>query len=81
MIDEIVGFTIFHLIINTIGGTVRWIYGSIWRTIFKKPKFSFKEYLYGSKKSKDHWDNYHSMNNGVVGFVFIAIIIAVLVSI
>lgn len=74
MIDDIVAYTIFHLVINTIGGTIRWIYGSIWRTIFKKPKFSFKEYLYGKKKSKDHWDRQHMFNNGFVAIIFLIIL-------
>jgi len=74
MIDEIVAYTIFHLIFNTIGGTIRWIYGSIWRTIFNKPKFSFKEYLYGPKKSKNHWDRQHMMNNGLVAIVFLIVL-------
>ncbi|MDO6622272.1 hypothetical protein Q4509_05315 [Oceanihabitans sp. 1_MG-2023] len=79
MIGEIIGETIFYLILNTIGGTIRWIYGSIWRSIFNKPKFSFKEYLYGPKKSKEYWDQHLTMNNGIVGFIVIIVIIAVLV--
>ena len=74
MIDEVVGFTIFHLIINTIGGTIRWIFGSIWRTILNKPKYGFKEYLYGPKKSKNHWDKHHMMNNGLVAVVFLIVL-------
>lgn len=71
MIDEIIGFTIFHLIVNVIGGTLRWIYGSVWRTIFNKPKFTFKEYLWGPKKSKDYYDKHHLFNNGFVAIIFI----------
>lgn len=74
MIDEVVAYTIFHLFLNTIGGTIRWIYGSIWRTIFKKPKFDYKEYLYGPKKSKNHWDKHHVFNNGLVAVIFLIII-------
>src|SRR5690554_8096090 len=36
--------------------TLRWIYRSIWRTIFNKPKFRYREYIDGPKKSKDHFD-------------------------
>ncbi|WP_431164846.1 hypothetical protein [Tenacibaculum halocynthiae] len=43
MINEIVAYTIFHLIFNTIGGTLRWIYGYIWRIIFDKPTYA-KQY-------------------------------------
>lgn len=52
MINEIVAYTILHLIFNTIiGGTLRWIYGYIWQIIFDKPTYSYKKYLYGPKKS------------------------------
>ncbi len=74
MIEEVVVYTIFNLILNTIGGIIRWIYGSIWRTIFNKPKFEFKEYLYGSKKSKSHWDRQHMMNNGLIAIVFLIVL-------
>jgi len=43
-------------------------------TIFNKPKYSFKEYLYGQKKSINHWDKHHMMNNGFVGLVFLIIV-------
>ena len=39
-----------RFIFNVIGATVRWIYGTVWRTIFRKKKFTYKEYLYGPKK-------------------------------
>lgn len=72
--DELVGLTIFHLIINAIGGTIRWIYGTFWRTIFRKQKYSFKEYLYGPKKSKNDWDKQHMLNSGIVGLVFLLVL-------
>lgn len=37
------------IIFNFIGASIRWIYGSVWRTLFNKLKFTFKEYLYGLK--------------------------------
>ena len=40
---------------NWIGAIFRWIYGNMWRTIFKKKKFKFNEYLYGIK-SNDIYD-------------------------
>tara|TARA_R110001606_G_C15029895_1_gene610880 strand:- start:283 stop:531 length:249 start_codon:yes stop_codon:yes gene_type:complete len=77
---EIFGIAIVQVLFNFIGASLRWIYGLIWRTIFKKPKFSFKEYLYGPKKSSDYYDDFaHNGNNVLIGaiafFIFASIII------
>lgn len=67
-------------ILNIIGGTVRWIVGSLWRTIFNKPKFTYKEYIYGPKQSKDYYDEYgHRFNNSFIGVICILILIALFV--
>ena len=67
-------------IFNFMGASVRWLYGSIWRTIFRKPKFTFKEYLYGPKNSNDYFDKHaHVMNNKILGILVLGIILAVLV--
>lgn len=39
-----------QFLLNYTGGTLRFIYGTIWRTIFNKTKFTYKEYIYGPKK-------------------------------
>jgi len=70
LIGEVIAEGIIYLIVTIVGGTLRWIYGSVWRTIFNKPKFSYKEYLYGPNKSKDHFDKYHLFNNGFVAVIF-----------
>lgn len=72
--DEIVGLIIFKVILNFIGGVIRWTWGILWRTLLGKPKYSFKEYLYGPKKSKDHWDKHHMFNNCFIAIVFIALV-------
>lgn len=65
-----------HHFLNYIGATIRWIYGSIWRTIFKKPKFTYKEYLYGPNNSIDHFDVYgHQFNNKIIGMVTFGLIV------
>ncbi len=35
--------------LNYNGGTIHYIYGTIWRTIFNRPNFTYKEYINGSK--------------------------------
>lgn len=61
--------------LNYIGGILRFIYGTIWRTIFNKPKFTFKEYIYGPKR-KNYYDKMgHEFNNQMIAFVFFAILV------
>ncbi|TMM32216.1 hypothetical protein FDT66_01765 [Polaribacter aestuariivivens] len=73
------GFEILYLICNFIGGTIRWIYGSIYRTIFRKPKFKYKEYVFGIENSKNHFDIFgHHFNNLIITVLFIAIIVSIL---
>ncbi len=65
------GQLIFGPILNFIGGSLRWVYGTIWRTLFKRPKFTFKEYLYGPKNSEDWFDQTgHGLANIIVAFGF-----------
>ena len=68
-------------IFNYIGGTIRWIYGSIWRTIFNKKKFTYKEYIYGPKNSKDHFDQFgHEFNNRVITVILLIGLIIIFLS-
>ncbi|KGO79025.1 hypothetical protein Q762_14760 [Flavobacterium cauense R2A-7] len=63
-----------RFILNYIGGTLRYIYGSIWRTIFNKPKFTYKEYIYGPKKP-DYYDEWgHEFNNRMIAGIFLIFI-------
>lgn len=67
-------------ILNFIGATVRWVYGSIWRTLASKPKFGFKEYVYGPKNSDDSFDSLgHQFNNKIIGGLFIGIIVSLFI--
>ncbi len=62
-------------ILNFTGGTLRWIYGSIWRTIFKKSKFTYREYIDGPKNSDDYFDSVgHRFNNIIIGIIFIGVV-------
>ena len=68
-------------ILNYTGGTIRWIFGSIWRTIFNRTKFSYREYIDGPKNSKDHFDLYgHQLNNRIIGIGFLVGIITLLMN-
>ncbi len=77
--EELFGFGILWLICNFIGGTLRWIYGSVWRTIFNKPKFKYKEYVFGQEKSKNYFDVHgHNFNNMIITIIFIGVIITII---
>jgi hypothetical protein len=66
-------------IINFIGAMVRWVYGTIWRTLLSKPKFTFDEYVNGYRKSDDSFDEIsHEFNNKIIGTIFIGLIISIL---
>lgn len=56
------------IIFNFIGALARWIYGTIWRTIANRKKFSFREYLNGPEDSDDWFDfTGHQFVNKLVG--------------
>jgi len=60
---------------NYIGGTIRYIYGTTWRSILKKPKFTYKEYINGPKKP-DYYDKMgHEFNNKMIGLIFLILVI------
>tara|TARA_R110000744_G_scaffold30379_2_gene71988 strand:- start:357 stop:596 length:240 start_codon:yes stop_codon:yes gene_type:complete len=64
-----------RVILNSLGASVRWLWGSIWRTIFKKPKYNWNDYLYGPENS-DYYDNMgHSFNNGLIGVIVLIFVI------
>jgi hypothetical protein len=63
-------------ILNLIGGTLRWIYGSIWRTVFHKKKFKYKEYLYGPESTDDWFDETgHDFVNKIVALLAIVLLV------
>jgi len=66
-------------IFNFIGAVTRWAYGTAWRTLFKKERYSFKEYLRGSNTSEDWFDKTaHEFNNKVIGLVVFVALIALI---
>ena len=63
------------LIFNFIGAVVRWLYGTIWRTIANKRKYTFKEYLNGPEQSDDWFDmTGHTFVNRLIGAIALFII-------
>lgn len=57
-------------ILSPIGATVRWAWGTTWRNITGKKKFTFKEYLNGPKGGDPFIDTVgHEFNNRLIGGV------------
>jgi hypothetical protein len=54
------GGHIFRWFFNLVGGTSRWVWGTIWRTLFKKKKFKYSEYIKGPD-TPDYYDNMTSI--------------------
>lgn len=73
---EIIGEFIFYFLLNGIGGTIRWVFGSLWSTLFNKPKYTFKEYIYGPENA-NHYDSVHTFVNGLIAVVFIVVLVVV----
>ncbi len=63
------------ILLDFVGAVVRYIYGTLWRTIANKPKFKFREYLYGPENSEDWFDmTGHNFVNRVIGMITIVLI-------
>lgn len=70
-----------RIVANYVGATVRWIYGTIWRTIFKKKKYTYSEYVYGPNDSTDSFDEVgHQFNNKIIGMITIAVVAGLIIS-
>lgn len=60
------------LILSFIGAVIRWVYGTVWRTVANKKKYKFLEYLYGPEDSDDWFDETgHDFVNRVVALIVI----------
>ncbi len=73
------GWNLVGAFFNFIGGTIRWVYGTIWRLIVKKPRFTFQEYIYGHNYPNYYDMMGHQLNNKIIGaLVFVFIIVPIL---
>lgn len=67
-----------RILFNYLGGTIRFIFGTFWRTLFNKPKFTYKEYVYGLQTEDISEKAKHKFNNRVIGAIFICIVVYIL---
>lgn len=67
-------------ILNIIGATARWIYGSIWRVLLNKDKFSYSDYINGIKDSDEYFNQTaHQFNNKVIGIIAIGLLLYIMI--
>lgn len=60
---------------NFIGGTTRWLWGTLWRSMARRKKYTFKEYLHGPNPPEPGQE-FHEVNNFFIGIVVFIFIIA-----
>ena len=77
---DIISIISGRFFLNYIGGTIRFFYGTIWRTIFNKPKFTYKEYINGPKRKNYYDEMGHEFNNRIIAFIFLGLIVSLLVN-
>ncbi len=77
-LEDLVG-SIFKSFFNFFGAIIRWVLGTIWRTISNKKRYTFKEYLNGPNRPYDRYDEYDESKNIIVGGIlfFAAIVIII----
>ena len=77
--DDFVGIVIGKIILEYIGGTIRFVFGSLWNKILQHPNNTYMEYING-KKNKDNEEIEISFINRIIGFIFLFIIASILVN-
>jgi hypothetical protein len=66
----------FSDMVNLIGGSIKWFFGTIFRLLFNLKKFTFHEYLYGPKNLNNDYNKMeHEFANKIIAFIFFFIVI------
>ena len=79
--EGIIGITLVVTFFNFLGGSVRWVFGSLFALITNKPNYSYKVYLFGPQKSKNQTDQIdHTTANGLLGAAIFFIIATIIIS-
>ena len=80
MIDAIIDVISDHLL-NYVGGTVRYVFGTAYRIIFSMKTYTFRECLNGpNEKGLDYIpiNSSHKRSNAFVGLIFILFLILII---
>ncbi len=77
---DLIGIPIITIILNFIGGCIRYITFNPINFLIDKKTYSFKDCLYGLKKTKGKIDKTdHFVANSIIGAVFFFIITTVII--
>ena len=77
---DLIRYYLGRIVANYVGASVRWAYGTVWRTIFNKPKYTYSEYVNGPNDSDDHFDEVgHQFNNRIIGIITIGLFAGLIV--
>lgn len=78
--EDILAYVILQVVLNFIGASIRWVFGSLWRTLTNKPKRTYKSYVYGEDFESDSYDDFTvGIINPITAVIFIAIVIGCIV--
>lgn len=65
-------------ILNFLGGSIRWFFGTIYSSLFNKKGFTYREYLYGENKLNDDYSKLeHEFANKAIALIFFFIIVLI----
>ena len=73
---------IFDSILSNLGGLLRYLFGTIYRTIFKMKTYTFRECMDGPPEEGLNYiskNNRHKKSNEFIGIIFI-LLIALIIS-
>jgi hypothetical protein len=77
--DDFIVNNIGKITLVYIGGTIRFVFGTLWNIILKNPNNTYMEYIQG-KNNKDTEEIEISFINRIIGFIFLFIIASMLVN-
>lgn len=75
---EILAETLVFIILNYIGGTIRWLVALFWSLIFNTKRHPYKAYIQSSDIFESFDDNGTGCLNIIIGLAFIIIVIMII---
>ena len=76
---DFIGHFIINIVLNVIGGTLRWFVASVGNAIFNTPKKSYKAYLF-ENEDESPVEGPAGCFNIAIGGIFIAVIVIIIVN-
>ncbi|ARV08591.1 hypothetical protein BTO05_02645 [Winogradskyella sp. PC-19] len=77
--ESIIGEALIFVILDIIGGTIRWLIGSVWRIFTNRPKKRYKDYIFNKDEFEHFNDSPYGCLNIIVAIIFIIIVVLILI--